>query len=46
VGDAELIEKYKHALETIEWLEKEVARLKMLLENRDVMKNSFPHKKP
>lgn len=38
----ELRERYQQALKHITWLEQEVMRLKMLLENKDVMKNSLP----
>ena len=42
----EILEKYRQALETIHWLEQEVLRLKLLLENKDVINNSFSRPKP
>ena len=37
--------RLRKALEYIEYLEKEVLRLKMLLEGKDTIMNSFPTKK-
>ena len=42
----ELIEKYRQALETIHWLEQEVLRLKLLLEDKDVINNSLSTRRP
>ena len=39
--DQELLEKYRDALDTIHWLEQEVLRLKLLLEDKDVIKKTF-----
>ena len=44
--DQELLEKYRHALDTIHWLEQEVLRLKLLLEDKDVINNSLSTRKP
>lgn len=40
-GDQDLIQKYRQALDTIHWLEQEVLRLKLLLEEKDVINNSL-----
>ena len=38
--------RLREALKYIEYLEKEILRLKMLLEGKDTIMNSFPTKKP
>lgn len=45
MDDEQLAERYREALKTIEWLEKEVIRLKLLLEGKDIMMNSLPNTK-
>ena len=42
----ELVRLYRQALLEIEWLEKEVLRLKLLLEEKDIINNSLSTPKP
>ena len=46
MSEQELIDKYKQALQQIHWLENEVMRLKLLLEDKDIIKNSLSTPRP